>query len=241
MRHTAIISISVLAMASWASSAAADDGWGGGPVLLGAYGFTGSTGCLYAPGSGSTPPSPGNTTPEPNAGFNSSLQPIYHPTAFSNSNAVEGIRTFLGDGNGTVKATEIGFVPPPTPGPTGYPAFPPSAESANFSYSFTYVVNPDGTWTSNMVPGSFSGTFVSGPRTGQTFTTTIPMLTGLIGVGALNLTAVGLTPTVEIQTFSNGDVYPRICHRSRVFMKLRPSDDGHEGGGHEGGGQGGYH
>lgn len=215
-----VLSVSIMA---GVLPVAADEG-GGTPnfnwLLKGAYAFTGPTGCLYAPGSASSGPSPGNTTPLPNAGFNSANQPIEPTTSFSNSNAVEGIRTFNGDGTGTVKGTEAGSVARPTPGPTGYPNFPPSAESANFSYQFTYTVNPDGSWTSDMVPGSYTGTFVTGPRTGQTYTTTIPELSGLIGSFGQTLTASNLTPTVEIQIFSNGDVWPRICHRSRVYTDM---------------------
>lgn len=189
-------------------------------LLKGAYAFAGATGCLYAPGSASSGPSPGNTTPLPNAGFNSKNQPLVPDTSFSNSNSVEGIRTFNGDGTGSVKGTETGFSARPTPGPTGYPDFSPSAESSNFSYQFTYTVNPDGSWTADMVPGTYTGTFVSGPRAGQTYTTTIPELSGLIGSFGQTLTAEHLAPTVEIQIFSNGDVWPRICDRSRVFTDM---------------------
>jgi hypothetical protein len=34
------------------------------------------------------------------------------------------------------------------------------------------------------------------------------------------LTTANLTPGVETQKFSNGDTELRICHRSRVFIKL---------------------
>jgi len=137
--------------------------------------------------------------------------------------SVEGIRRFKGDGTGGVKGTAVSITVPPTPGPTGYPAFPPSASSHNFTYNFTYAVNSDGSWTSDMVPGTFSGTFVSGPRTGQTFTVDlIPTFSGLSATNGLTLTAAHLTPTVETDTFSNGDVWPKICHRSRVFVFIKP-------------------
>jgi hypothetical protein len=133
-----------------------------------------------------------------------------------------------------VSGSEIGFVGRPTPGPTGYPAFAPSAEAADFSYRFTYTVNPDGSWTSQMVPGTYTGTFTAGPRTGQTYTTTIPLFSGLIGTFGQTLTAATLTPTVEIQIFSNGDVLPRICHRPRVFTNMnlwgnQPGNYGNQG------------
>ena len=48
-------------------------------ILKGAYGFTGTGNCLVAPGSSPNPPVPGNTTPNPNAGFGPSLQPNSGP------------------------------------------------------------------------------------------------------------------------------------------------------------------
>jgi hypothetical protein len=54
------------------------------------------------------------------------------------------LRKFNGDGTGTVKGTAVDIVGRPTPGPGGFPSFPPSAGSADFSFSFTYTVNADG-------------------------------------------------------------------------------------------------
>ena len=80
-----------------------------------------------------------------------------------------------------------------------------------------------------MVPGSYTETFTSGPRTGQTATVdAIPPFTGMISTDGSTLTGAHLTPTVEIHTYSNGDVWPEICHRSRVFIKLQNSDDDHD-------------
>jgi hypothetical protein len=33
---------------------------------------------------------------------------------------------------------------------------------------------------------------------------------------------------VETFTFSNGDVHPQICHRSRVYIKLKDHDHDHD-------------
>jgi len=213
-----------ISIAAGTLPAAADGGFFGAGflngLLKGTYAFTGTAGCLYAPGSAASPPSPGNTLPLANAGFNSSNQPIETNTSFSNTNSVEGTRIFNGNGTGSVKGTEMGYVGRPTPGPGNYPSFPPSAEAATFSYQFTYTVSPDGSWTADMVPGSYTGTFLSGPRTGQTYTTTIPRLSGLIGSFGQTLTAMHLVPTVEVIIFSNGDAWPRICHRSRVLTDM---------------------
>ena len=46
--------------------------------------------------------------------------------------------------------------------------------------------------------------------------------------------AAHVTTAVETQTYSNGDVDPEICHRSRVFIKLRREDGDHDGD-HDGG------
>jgi hypothetical protein len=124
-----------------------------------------------------------------------------------------------------VKGTAVGITVRPTPGPGGFPHFPPSASSADFSYQFTYVVHADRSWTATMVPGSYTETFTAGPRTGQTSTVdAIPPATGMISENGDTLIAFQAAPTVETVTFSNGDVHPQICHRSRVYIELKDHD-----------------
>lgn len=226
------ISSSIFAVTMiWAATAAADS-----PKLRGSYGFTGTAACLVAPGHVGDPngaplnnPTPGIALP--NSGFKPNFQPNdavpgSSSQAFSRSYAVEGIRTFKGDGTGTVKGTVLGIIVRPTPGPGGFPHFPPAAASSDFSYSFTYTINGDGSWTSTMVPGSFTETHLTGPRAGQTSTVdAIPPFTGMISENGATLTVAHLTPVVEIHTYSNGDVDPEICHRSRIFIKLQNRDD----------------
>jgi hypothetical protein len=137
MQRVLMVSASVVAM-TWAASAVADS-----PNLKGAYGFTGTAACLVAPGhvgDPTTPPPLPNPTPGvalPNSGFDANLHPNDIGSSFSHSNAVEGIRTFNGDGTGTVKGTSVGITVRPTPGPI--PHFPPGAGSAYFKYDFTYT------------------------------------------------------------------------------------------------------
>jgi hypothetical protein len=229
MKRALLWSASILAV-TWAASALADS-----PNLKGAYGFTGTAGCLVAPGSG-PPPSPGNTTPFANSGFTGDLQPKDSTTpsgtdSFHHSFSVEGIRTFNGDGTGTVKGTSVGITVRPTPGPPpAYPHFPPSGGSENFTFQFTYTINGDGSFTTTMVPGSYNGTFVTGPRStdnpantaNQTSTVdAIPPFTGLISQDGKTLIVAHTTTAVETVTYSNGDVWPEICHRSRVLIKLQ--------------------
>jgi hypothetical protein len=193
MQRTFFLPVSIF-VATWAASAVADS-----PKLKGEYAFTGTAACL--------------STAAPGPGFN----PNFTPTdgSFGQSFTVEGIRTFNGDGTGTVKGSSMGIT---------IPANVNSAGSDDFSFSFTYSVNDDDTWTSN-VTGVETGTIKTGPLAGQTFTIThSPPSTGMISRNASTLTLATLDPTVEIVTFSNGDVHKRICHRSRVFIKLRNSD-----------------
>ena len=88
----------------------------------------------------------------------------------------------------------------------------------------------DGSWKADLVPGSFAITFLTGGRAGQTATIDKVSLIGLIGAGAKVLTAATVAPIVETVTYSNGDAWPRICHRSRVLVKMLSGDDDDHGG-----------
>jgi hypothetical protein len=51
------------------------------------------------------------------------------------------------------------------------------------------------------------------------------VLTGRIALDRKSLTLASEEPTVEVVTFSNGDVHYRICHRSRILLKLKQTED----------------
>jgi hypothetical protein len=167
------------------------------PQLKGEYAFTGESSCLVAP-----------------HGFNPNLTPI-DGNVFSYSFSAQGVRTFDGHGNGTVEGILVTTVPPPTNNP-----FPPDASSQSFSFKFTYTIADDGTISTQMVPGSFIGTFLTGPRTDQTFTVDQFTLSGMASKDKKVLTLSTPTTEVETHTYSNGDVWPVICHRSRVLIWL---------------------
>jgi len=161
------------------------------------YPFTGTSVCLVAAG-----------------GFNAKLQALGN--TFSTSSSILGIQTFHGDGTGTVTAQEVAITVPPTMG------FLPSAASDTISYSFVYAIQSNGSFTVDLVPGSFAGTVLMGPRSNQTFTVNLPQLAGFVGVPSLNpatLILASLVPTIETITYSNNDVEQRICHRSRVLIQ----------------------
>jgi hypothetical protein len=171
----------------------------------------------------------------PGAGFNDRLQPndiAFGPSgqvSFTRSYSVEGIRTFDGNGHGHVSGTAVGHDGRPTPGPNGWPHFPPSASSGDFQYDFTYTVDGNGGWTATMVPNSYTETITSGPRNGQTVTVdAIPQFTGAISNDGKTLIISHTAPTVETVTYSNGDVWPEICQRSRTFIRLQDSDNDHD-------------
>jgi len=181
----------------WAANAAADS-----PNLKGAYAFTGTEACLVAPHN-----------------FNANLTPV-DDQIYSESASVEGVRTFNGDGTGTVRATTVSVIVPPTP---GSPIAGAHGGSSSVSYSFSYTVEPDGTFTTDVVTGSFMGTQLTGPDAGATFTiNNFPQLTGMIGDNAKTLTLATLVPTVETVVFAppHYSPYPRICHRSRVLIAI---------------------
>ena len=240
MRRT-VTGFSIFTAAMLAAGAAAADS----PQLKGSYGFTGTAACLVAPGHVGDPNGPPLPNPTPgvalaNSGFKPNLQPNdsgpgQSTQSYQRSFSVEGVRVFNGDGTGSVRGAGVGIVPRPTPGPGGFPHFPPSASTGNFSYNFTYPGDGNGGFVATMVPGSYSETFVTGPRTGQTATVdAIPPLAGMISQDGKTLIASHLTTTVETRSYSNGDVDPEICHRSRVLINLPNGggDDDHGNGKH---------
>ena len=47
----------------------------------------------------------------------------------------------------------------------------------------------------------------------------------MISQDGKTLIAAHTAPAVEVHSYSNGDVDPEICHRSRVFIKLQNGND----------------
>jgi hypothetical protein len=169
-------------------------------LLQGDYVSTGEGTCLVA-----LPP-----------GFNPTLTPMDGRFTFSSS--TQGMRTFHGDGTGTAQSRSVSVTHPDTPVTLG------GASSSASQESFTYTVAPDRTLT--VVSGPVTGTELTGSRAGQTFTiASFPVLTGRIALGRQSLTLATEEPTVEVVTFSNGDVHDRICHRSRILLKLTQAED----------------
>jgi hypothetical protein len=162
--------------------------------LRGTYAFTGMSACIQDSAS---------------LGFNPDFTPK-GPTAFFNFTAT-GTRTFNGDGTGTVNGTSVTVDAPPNA----------SGSSATFTFLFTYTVDDSDMLSTTMVPGSFSGSVLTGPRAGQTYVNAVPVQTGQIGENARSIVISEPAPAVETVTFSNGDNVARVCNRSRVLIITR--------------------
>ena len=170
-------------------------------LLHGDYVATGENTCLVA-----LPP-----------GFNPNLTPIDGRFTFSSS--TQGLRTFHGDGTGTVQSRSVSVTHPDTPVTLGG-----ASSSDTNTESFTYTVTPDRTVP--VVRGPVTGTELTGSRAGQTFTiASFPVLTGRIALGRQSLTLATEEPTVEVVTCSNGDIHDRLCHRSRLLLKFTQAED----------------
>lgn len=158
----------------------------------GKYSFTRQGSCIYSTG-----------------GFTSDLTPI--GIFFDNAYTLSGTRTFNKGGKGTAEATGIVIANGETP----------SVSTTTQSWDYTYRMAGD-KLTAEMVPGSFSGTIDVGPRATQTFTVSGQPETGIISKSVKVNTFSPLAPTVETVTYSNTDVFHRICTFTEVLVYLGP-------------------
>jgi hypothetical protein len=197
------------AVMTWAATALADS-----PQLKGAYAANGTTTCISAMAFGDPP--------------------TYLAESFGTNQwtAVQGIRTFNGDGTGSAHFILMGVtrpmpLAPPPPYPQGYFG---EGFSTDLKWSFTYTVDGNGIWTSDAVPGSVVAVGITGSRHGQTWTiSNFPTFTGYISTNASTLTAATLAPTVETLHYSNGPS-PRICARQEVLTNLSNNQGGNSQG-----------
>jgi hypothetical protein len=226
MNTRATLTLVALGVASlsvaWDSSAL-----GAPSQLKGNYGFTGEASCLTV-----------SVPHESDAGFNSLFQPEIINTATGQrrevnvlSFSVLGIRTFNGDGTGSIRGTTVSTSFDPTMGLGG---FVRSANSNEFEGQFTYEVDKDGFITTEIVPGSLVGKILNGPRAGQSLLVSGFALAGGASVDNKTLLLATAEPVIETVKFFNIDVDPnsptavpnsiqkRICHRSRVLIWLGP-------------------
>jgi len=183
-------------------------------LLRGEFAFTGEATCLVSAGT---------------AGFSEGANEALQPLGFSHvfSFMVDGIRTFNGDGTGSVRGRAIQIIhtsrltPPPGFNPLSVPFV--AASQANFTVNFTYSVAADGrAFTAEhsdviftLPDDSPAGTLVA--VGGE------PLLpfTGHISQDHKTLVLATSRPVAEERIFANGTVQQRVCHRSRTAIKIR--------------------
>lgn len=205
---------SVLAAATGAAIAAS-------PKLKGTYAETGETGCLISTTVQlqGNPPVLVSVVP---SGFNPDTltpnQVVLPPNgavlrAFTSLflTSFHGVRTFDGEGSGTLRGRSTGVSSSPNIFPNG---FIPSASAIDIIGTFTYEVAPDGTISTQ---DNTTGTVLSGPRAGQG-TTNAFVLTGSASHNRHSLILATDAPQIETVRFSNGEVQERLCHRSRTLI-----------------------
>jgi hypothetical protein len=190
--HRFLVLVIAGAVASGAALAA--DPSRGISHLHGTYAFTGTSACLQDSAS---------------LGYNPNLTP--RAPAIFYQYAIAGTRTFNDDGTGIVTGTSVAVGAPPN-------AF---ASSSNFTFRFTYTIEPRGRLSLALVPGSFSGQELAGPRAGQTYVSAIPPLTGQISEDARSIIiSEPGPPALETTNYSNGDMVALLCNRSRVLILI---------------------
>ena len=160
--------------------------------LRGTYFLTGTSTCLVA---------------APGAGFNANLTPTDGVSLQSSS--VQGTLR-LADGAGTGEFEEFAITHPP--------ATSAGASSNKNTASFTYTIADDGTLT--VVFSSVTGTLLTGPSVGLTFTVNPPPLTGRIERDGKTMLISNTDPTVETLQVIGGPSFQRICYRTRVLIPI---------------------
>jgi hypothetical protein len=185
--------------------------------LKGNYAFSGMATCLVQRDTLDMSTTPPTLIP---AGFNPNLTPFGPPAAFPtvSSFSIQGVRTFNGDGTGSVVARSVNIFHP-----FALPTVPPtfnrgSAGSSDVESTFTYEVAPDRTFTLETPVVNLTSVT---PVAGQTSTITgLPVFSGVISKDHRTLTIQHDEPGVETVTPSVGLAQKRICVRSRILLEL---------------------
>jgi hypothetical protein len=111
---------------------------------------------------------------------------------------------------------------------TPRPSLNPNVGATDIEFAFTYTIDDNEGFESQLVPGSFKGWTVdiNGNRTTETFTIDRQRLVGLIGQNRSSLTLATPLHEIETQTFLTGpragQSRQRICTRSRTLIWMGP-------------------
>ncbi|MFI5340490.1 MAG: hypothetical protein ACHQ7N_11710 [Candidatus Methylomirabilales bacterium] len=195
----AVVMMITMATFMVAAMASADDDHGRG--FHGQYAMTGPGACLYS----LSPFSSILTLPGGNDWIASKL--------------AVGTWTFERKGTGKAEITVYGIAAPQAAFPTG------TGDSSALSWEFTYTVAADGTITGELMPGTFLGTYVTGPNAGYGLSYTVDTLS-FFGTVSPDHKTLTLNSANEVQTFVvyNSSGAPvktlyAICNYGRVLVR----------------------
>jgi hypothetical protein len=165
-------------------------------TIYGKYAVTGEDACLYSP-----------------LGFNADLTP--RDGWWSELSSIQGVKTFNPDGTGSVQgcSVSLSIASPLT-----------SAASENFQNSFTYTIGPDHTITQQS-SSPMTLQVLTGPWAGVTCTIDKIAFKGMFSKNYNSYTMATVEPQIETITYSNGYIFPRICQRSRVGIRLPDNEE----------------
>lgn len=185
-------------------------------LLKGDYAFTGESSCLVSPDGFDGDQTPVDTLP-------GTSTPARFP--YVTSMSVHGVRTFNGDGTGTVRARVVSmnhpYALPPSLPLRPNPFFNRGGVSSVDIWSeFTYTVTPD--LKVLISTPRVDGQILSGPRAGQAMWFTVPPFQGFLSDDHRSLTVAHDVPGVEVHYFTDAQDY-RICHRSRILLERKTS------------------
>ena len=151
----------------------------------------------------------------------------FTPTSFSThmSFNIIGVRTFNGDGTGTIRGRNVTINLPPVTNTSTTPPTTPlggiGASAGDVSASFTYTIDDFGYIHIDIVPGTFIGTTVSGPGAGSTNTLDHVQFGGIVSADHKTIHLASIDPIMETQVITpvSGPQFTRyrICHRARVL------------------------
>jgi hypothetical protein len=138
------------------------------------------------------------------------------PSGNVTSGVTTGVEHFNGDGTGTVNS--IGGESLNLSGPS-------QPFSTNvISFQFTYVFNPNGTFTMTTVPDTFVGSLTSAG--GLTFSINGNQWLGQVSNDAKSHSLVTVTPFLQVVTVNTSPltVIQRMCHSTVTAFALNPAN-----------------
>jgi hypothetical protein len=144
-------------------------------------------------------------------GWKPNLTPVDVSTGYTSSTTQQTIWTFYPDGTGTGQGRNVGLT-------YVFPSYA-AAGLSEMSWQFTYNITHDGTITTDLIPGTFVGTFLQGPNKGLTWTWDKLSDSGMVSQDHKTITLSSVAPDVVKLTFGSIVNYG-ICSYGRVLTRV---------------------